>query len=190
MPQGVQSHRGAPSVSPDRPIVKPRVFLRRAPPNTSHVTGRAGLPAVSHRPGTRVHRLENPKVPVQLVLSRVVADGPAGADRDRTRADAVHDASGAPQELHQIIDQLGIVEVNRCHCRSLRPRAAAAGPHISLWPRSKAGQLAVRTGCQDPRPQVHSPARGARRPAAARAVSVRLGSRVKRQPRPRKPPET
>jgi hypothetical protein len=84
------------------------------------VTG-AALPAISHRPGTRVHRLEDPKVPVQLVLSRIVADRPAGADRDRKPADADHDAIGAAQELHQIIDQIGIVEVNRCHCRRRAP---------------------------------------------------------------------
>jgi hypothetical protein len=89
--------------------------------------GRAALAAISHRPGARVHRLEDPKVPVQLVLSRVVTDGPAGADRDRTRADAVHDAIGAAQELHQIIDQLGIVEVNRCHCRRRAPELPQRG---------------------------------------------------------------
>jgi hypothetical protein len=89
--------------------------------------GRAALPAITQRPGARVHRLEDPKVPVQLVLSRIVADGPAGADRDRTRADAVHDAIGAAQELHQIIDQLGIVEVNRCHCRRRAPELPQRG---------------------------------------------------------------
>jgi hypothetical protein len=89
--------------------------------------GRAALPAISHCPGTRVHRLENPQVPVQLVLSRIVADRPTGADRDRTRADAVHDAIGAAQELHQIIDQLGIVEVNRYHCRRRAPELPQRG---------------------------------------------------------------
>jgi hypothetical protein len=91
------------------------------------VTRPGALLAISHRPGSRVHSLEHPEIPVQLVLSRIVADGPAGADRDGTRADAVHDAIGAAQELHQIIDQLGIVEMNRCHCRRRDPELPQRG---------------------------------------------------------------
>jgi hypothetical protein len=105
-----------------------------------------------------VHRFENPKVPVQLVLSRIVANRPAGTDRDGTRADAVHDAIRAAQELHQIIDQLGIVEVHRCHKPQARPGVAAAGPHISLWRRSKTGQLDVGTGCLSSTCVISSPA--------------------------------
>ena len=68
-----------------------------------------------------------PEVPVRALLEPH-RRGRASRSGSRPNAGRCgHDAIGAAQELHQIVDQLGIVEVNRCQCRRRVPELPAAG---------------------------------------------------------------
>jgi len=74
-----------------------------------------------------MHCFEDAQVAVQLVARRVVAYRPARADLDRARANAVDDACRAPKELDEVIDQVGMVEVNGRHCRRSGPELPQRG---------------------------------------------------------------
>jgi hypothetical protein len=83
--------------------------------------------AHSCRPRSGVHRLEDAEVPVEFVAGRVIPNGPAGSDLDRARAGLTHDAIGTPKKLHQIPDEIGVAQLNRCHSRSFAPKLPQAG---------------------------------------------------------------
>jgi hypothetical protein len=79
-----------------------------------------------------VHRFEDAQIAVELVLGCVVSDRPSGADLERARARLMDDAMSVAEELNQVLDEIGVVEMNRCHLPQMRPGVAAAGSHISL----------------------------------------------------------
>jgi hypothetical protein len=87
-----------------------------------------------------VQRLEDPQEAVEFVEGRLVLQRPAGADRDGVPSDSGHVATGVAQALHQVLDQVGVVQVNRCHSHRCAPGVAAAGSHFSVWSGSGPGQ--------------------------------------------------
>jgi hypothetical protein len=105
----------------------------------------AGISPLSGQPlssGSGVQRLEDAQIPVELVSRCTVSDRPPGADPERTRADAIDDAIRVAKEIDQVLDQIGIVELNRCHL----PQRAPELPQrvaISLWSDSAASQERV-----------------------------------------------
>jgi hypothetical protein len=100
---------------------------RRAPPQSAR-TGRHPLPSghpLSLNSG--VQRLKNAQVPIELVPRRTVSNRPPGANRERTRTDAIDDAIRVAEEVDQVLDQNGIAEMNRCHLPQRAPELPQRG---------------------------------------------------------------
>jgi Family of unknown function (DUF6326) len=96
--------------------------------------------SASGRARARMQGFERSQEAVELVEGRVVLQRPARADRDGPRVDSCHVATGVAQALHQVLDQVGVVQVNRCHSHSCTPGVAAAGSHFSLSSKTRPRQ--------------------------------------------------
>jgi hypothetical protein len=79
-----------------------------------------------------VQRLEDAQIPVEFVSRCTVTDRPPGADPERTRADAIDDAIRVAKEIDQVLDQIGIVELNRCHLPQRAPELPQRGRYLTV----------------------------------------------------------
>ena len=79
-----------------------------------------------------MQRLEDAQIPVEFVSRCTVTDRPPGADPERTRADAIDDAIRVAKEIDQVLDQIGIVELNRCHLPQRAPELPQRGRYLTV----------------------------------------------------------
>ena len=76
--------------------------------------------------------LKDAQIPVKLVSRRTVSNRPSGADRERTRAHAIDDAIRLAEEVDQVLDQVGIVEMNRCHLPQCAPELPQRSRYLTV----------------------------------------------------------
>jgi hypothetical protein len=91
----------------------------RAPKNPSRP---ASLP--SGQPfslSAGMQRLKDAQIPVELVPRRTVSNRSSRRDPQRTRADAIDDALRVAEEVDQVLDQIGIIEMSRCRLPQCAP---------------------------------------------------------------------
>ena len=79
-----------------------------------------------------MQRLKDTQIPVELVPRRTVSHRPPGADHERTRTDAIDDAIRVAEEVDQVLDQIGIVEMNRCHLPQRAPELPQRGRYLTV----------------------------------------------------------
>jgi hypothetical protein len=75
---------------------------------------------------------ENAQVPIELVPRRTVANRPPGANRERTRTDAIDEAIRVAEEDDQVLDQIGIAEMHRCHLPQRAPELPQRGRYLTV----------------------------------------------------------
>jgi hypothetical protein len=79
-----------------------------------------------------VQRLKDTQIPVELIPRRTVSNRPSGADPERTRPGSIDDAIRVAKEIDQVLDQIGIVEMNRCHLPQRAPELPQRGRYLSV----------------------------------------------------------
>jgi hypothetical protein len=79
-----------------------------------------------------VQRLKDAQITIELVPRRTVTDRPPGADPERTGTDAIDDAIRVAEEVDQALDQIGIVEMNRCHLPQRAPELPQRGRYLTV----------------------------------------------------------
>jgi hypothetical protein len=121
-----------------------------------------------------MHGLEDAQIPVELITGRVVANRPTGLDLNRTRSDSAHGAIRGTEEVDEVLDQIGVVEMHRCHCRRPSPGVPHPALHFSVSSPSRLRQLHESRGRRASLKRVRS---GLARSANQRSPSSAAGTR-------------